>query len=94
MENGDIPKAHHPRAAVIMIGTNDLGAAQGCSGGDAKKILETAQGVKSRSTSAAKQQAFPPQTNALTSESMKADAEWALKGCIDHYSRNQRNNLD
>ena len=52
LKNGDIPKAHHPRAAVIMIGTNDLGAAQGCSGGDPEKILETAQGVKSRQASA------------------------------------------
>lgn len=52
LQNGDIPQRHHPKAAVIMIGTNDLGAAQGCSGGSAQKILETAEGVKSRSISA------------------------------------------
>ena len=51
LENGDIPKAHHPRAAVVMIGTNDLGAVQGCSSGDPEKILQEAEGVKTRRVS-------------------------------------------
>lgn len=46
--HGDIPVKHQATAAVIMIGTNDLGAECACSGGKPESILEAAEGVKSR----------------------------------------------
>lgn len=48
LTHGDVPEVHQPRLAVVMIGTNDLGAASDCSGGDAEFILKAAEGVKAR----------------------------------------------
>lgn len=46
--HGDIPEVHHPKVAVILIGTNDLGAAADCSAGDTDTILKSAEGVRAR----------------------------------------------
>ena len=51
--HGDIPAVHHPIAAVVLIGINDLGAAADCSQGNPDIITEAAKGVISRSDSIA-----------------------------------------
>jgi lysophospholipase L1-like esterase len=48
MMHGEVPKLHQPKLAVIMIGTNDLGAASSCSGGDPRRISEVIGGVEER----------------------------------------------
>ena len=48
MLHGDIPAVHPPKAAVVLIGINDLGAAADCSQGNPDIITQAAKGVISR----------------------------------------------
>ncbi len=50
--NGELPVGNHPKLAVVMIGTNDLGYTESCFR-DASDIAEAAPGTISRCDSAA-----------------------------------------
>lgn len=46
LQHGQIYKRHQPKLAIVMIGTNDLGAAS-CLGGESA-ILQSAAGTTER----------------------------------------------
>ena len=48
--NGELPTGNHPKLAVVMIGTNDLGYTESCFR-NASDIAEAAPGTISRSAS-------------------------------------------
>ena len=50
MQHGEVFQTHQPRVAVVMIGTNDLGAAS-CLGEGEAPILQAAAGTADRSCS-------------------------------------------
>lgn len=50
MQHGEIFQTHQPHVAVVMIGTNDLGAAS-CLGEGEAPILQAAAGTADRSCS-------------------------------------------